>query len=154
MGRLKKFFENSKNIKVVDILKDILREPDVQGFIISLNTQDQLFDEGVNYEDVKLSVIFQPYQPSTVERKTREGLPTYRVTLFDSGRFYASFMVRVNNDASVTLSADTTKAGGIDLQDRYGNKIVGLSQESLSKLSEFIAPKFKEAFLAEVFRGV
>jgi len=39
------------------------------------------------------------YAESTIKRKKRKGLPWDRVTLFDTGRFYSSFIVNPSKEA-------------------------------------------------------
>jgi hypothetical protein len=149
-----KFLNRSANLDPIKIYKDVLKESDVQSFIISLNTNDQLFDLGVDATGKLFADIRQPYSDSTIKKKRREGLPTNRVTLFDTGKFHESFRTEVKNDGTVLIKSDSNVNSGYDLEDSYGENIAGLTKESLEKLREFLLPKIIASFKAEIFRGL
>jgi hypothetical protein len=148
------FFDNAANIDANKILVDVLKRDEVRALIAELNTFGQLFEEGIDSEGRKLSDIRQPYATSTVQKKRREGLPTDRVTLFDTGKFYESWNVTILKNGDIEIEANTEVRANYDLEKDYGPNILGLTEESLSKISDFITPLFIEAFQAEVFRGV
>lgn len=148
------FLDNAQRIKAETILVDVLRREDVRALIAELNTFGQLFEEGIDSEGRKLSDIRQPYVDTTIQRKRRQGLPVDRVTLFETGKFYESWQVRILDNGDIELEANTEVGQNYDLQKDYGQNILGLTEESLSKISEFITPLFVEAFQAEIFRGV
>jgi hypothetical protein len=148
------FFDNAANVNANKILVDVLKRDEVRALIAELNTFGQLFEEGIDSEGRKLSDIRQPYATSTVQKKRREGLPTDRVTLFDTGKFYESWNVTILKNGDIEIQANTEVRANYDLEKDYGTNILGLTEESLSKISDFITPLFIEAFQAEVFRGV
>jgi hypothetical protein len=154
MSGLFTFLDNAAQVTAQKILVDVLRREDVRALIAELNTFGQLFEDGIDSEGRKLSDIRQPYADTTKQKKRREGLPTDRVTLFDTGKFYQSWQVRILENGDIELEATTEIASNYDLQKDYGKNILGLTEESLSKVGEFITPLFVEAFQAEVFRGV
>ena len=148
------FLKNAENVKAQSILVDVLRREDVRALIAELNTFGQLFEDGIDSKGRKLSDIRQPYVESTIQRKRRQGLPVDRVTLFETGKFYESWNVTILENGDIEIEANTEVAPNYDLQKDYGKNILGLTEESISKISEFISPLFIEAFQAEVFRGI
>lgn len=119
----------------------------IQELIIDLNTEGQLFERGIDSEGQSLGV----YSQFTKAIKQREGLPFDRVTLFDSGDFYKSFKVSTSGN-EVLIIADTEKEDK-DLSEVYGEAIIGLTDESLEILSEFILPIIREKIIEYVLNG-
>lgn len=133
------------------IFLKVFKRKDVEDFIIDLNTRGQLF-EGIDSEGSKLENIGGSYSPNTVRRKQRQGLPTDRVTLFDTGDFYSSFTVEVKKGFLV-IKADTRKRS-IDLQERWGTKLIGLTDENFEALQDFIKKIWIEEVERFVFMGL
>lgn len=108
---------------------------DNQAKIIELNTMGQLFNEGVD----SLNRLLGDYAPSTRESKIRRfgaSFPSH-ITLFEEGDFYDSFKVKVFNNGKFEITANTQK-NDTDLAQRYGEEIIGLTEESTEILSEFV----------------
>lgn len=124
---IKRLAKNFRNLDLDRIVSVILQDKEVQNFIIELNTQGQLF-EGIDSLGVSLKSIGGSYAPFTIEEKKKKGQPTDRVTLFSTGKFYKTFEVNVFSK-SFEIEADTIK-GGEDLQDSWGDDLVGLTKES------------------------
>jgi len=80
--------------------------------------------------------------------KKEQGLPFTRVTLYDTGEFYASFEVVVN-DEGFSIKADTAKEGS-DLRDRWGDRILGLSNESIKEIKPLFIEELKKAYLRQI----
>ncbi len=125
-------------LDVDQIALDITRKPTFKKLIISLNTEglptSQLFELGQDATGRTLESIGGEYSPFTKEIKKSKGQPIDRVTLKDTGDFYATFNV-IPFNGGFTIEADTIKDGE-DLQDSWGDNIVGLSQENLQILIE------------------
>ena len=135
MKALKQLGQNLANLNPDKIFIALVDEND--DFIISLNQDGQLFDLGIDSTGRLLSTIGGDYAASTVEKKKSEGLPFDRITLFDTGAFYDSFIVKARKD-EFEIIANTLKDGN-DLQDDWGNKILGLTDESIEELQgEFL----------------
>jgi len=117
-------------------------EEGLKELIVQLNTQDQLFDQGINSEGVTLESIGGGYAPVTIGIKRTGGLPFNRITLFDTGEFYNSFEVRYES-GGIVIDADTIKDGQ-DLTTRWGEDILGLTDESVTKLVFFLTPLIVE----------
>lgn len=63
-------------------------------------------------------------------------------TLKDSGQFYREMFVVVLRDALVIDSDGADKPNGDDLFEKYGENIVGLTDENLAKLTEILRQKY------------
>ncbi len=146
MERLRRVLKNVMDLDYNEIMSKALSFRIVQEEIVRLNTDEQLFEEGINAEGVKLTTIGGDYAPVTVLKKRAEGLPFNRVTLFDTGEFYDSFYVKVG-DTYFDIVADTAKEGGTDLRDRWGEEILGLTDESIAALKKLLV---EEGILKEI----
>lgn len=120
-------------------VSEILREN--EAFIINMNTEEQLFDRGINNLGVSIS-DYAPYHPMTIEIKKQKGQPFNRVTLHDEGDFAGSFYLEVGNEKF------EVKAGDFKTQDlikKYGRQILGLTNENIAQLIwVYIFPELKE----------
>lgn len=77
--------------------------------------------------------INPPYTLYTTMIKAKKGQPTDRVTLRDTGAFYAGIFVKREGDELVFGSKD---AKTVELTEKYGEAIFGLKQEAYVPLSE------------------
>ena len=104
-----------------------------------LQTQEQLFlcknSKGI---DIKPA-----YANSTIKIKRKKGLPTDRVTLFDTGDFYRSLeIIAGSNDAIIR----TVISYSVFLVNKYAD-ILGLDKESWTKfLADKTIPTIKKNF--------
>lgn len=137
-----------QGITVNDLIHELSEHKEFTDLIIELNTQKQLFDKGEDALGRKLSDIGGEYSPATIygtvnfEGKIQKGLPYDRVTLFDTGQFYESFFVYFSGK-DLVIGANTIK-DSTDLLTEWGENILGLSEESLSKLREAAIPILKK----------
>lgn len=90
--------------------------------LIQLN-QSQLFDKGVNADNEEL----QPYTFLTEFYKREKGQPFDRTTLKDTGAFYAGFNIKTSDQFIIFDSTDSKTS---DLEQKYGNRIFGLTPEN------------------------
>ena len=132
---------------VTKALVKILNKKSIQKFITDLNTKVQLFDMGEDSRGVELMAVGGTYAPSTIRIKQKKRQPTNRITLKDTGDFYKTFDVVVNNNASFRIEADTMK-GGQNLEDRWGEDIVGLQEESI----ELVLDKLRDEFYKAIYK--
>lgn len=100
--------------------------------IVELNTENQLFQQGIGADGKKLE---PPYSVSTRRAKTRKSQPLDRVTLKDTGKFYRNTDA-VPTEREVTITNDDSKRD--KLEDKYGDRIFGLTGESQGILSQTI----------------
>ena len=136
-GKLSDMVKHGKALSFESAFFSIFSDEEIQDEIIYLNTDEQLFTDGVNAEGVKLTSIGGEYAFETVLNKQSEGLPYLHVTLYDTGEFYDSFKIVPQKDG-VLIEADTIKEGE-DLQDRWGDEILGLNEASLESLRKTVA---------------
>lgn len=132
--------DNVRALNRNEALFFIMSQDKNKEFVIELNTNEQLFKDGVDSNNTKLDQIGGEYSEYTILLKQEEGLPVDRITLYNTGDFYNSFNVEVEKDGFV-ISANTIK-GQDDLQDRWGEDILGLTDESIEQLINEIIPQF------------
>lgn len=78
--------------------------------------------------------IQPPYAPRTIKNKIRKGQPTDRVTLKDTGEFYASLHVEFDEDGFRIVSNDDKSKY---LLAKYGNAIFRLPNEDFTRFLRF-----------------
>lgn len=109
-----------------------LSQEEIQGEIIRLN-QEQLYEDGITGTGEFVTNLFtgsSSYSPYTIEvNKLPFGLPYDRITLFQTGKFYATFYVSYT-DTTFTIKADGDK-GDKNLFDIYGEDIKGLTEHNI-----------------------
>lgn len=121
-------------------------KPDNMEKIVKLNTQSQLFDKGIDSEGVALDKIGGSYSPKTKRYKAERGQRYDHVTLEDTGAFYDSETAQIDySSGDIILHANTIKDGQ-DLRDRWGQNILGLTDESKAVLK----PIFTDDIIKEV----
>jgi len=124
-------------------MKQTLDIPIVQAQIIDLNTQEQLFEKGVDSTGVSLG----EYSPNTIEGtrfylgKKQKGQRYDHITLRDTGDFYKSFRF-LNFSDYFTFEADTIK-DGTDPNEKYPD-ILGLTDASKTEASDIVLPHLAE----------
>lgn len=111
---------------------------DNEAFIVNMNAEEQLFDQGVNSLGVSIE-DYAPYSPYTIEIKRQKGQPTNRVTLHDEGDFANSIFIDAGRDKFEIKAADSKTQS---LIRKYGRQILGLTNENLKELIEkYILPE-------------
>lgn len=96
--------------------------------------QNQLQEFGIDSEGRPLE---PPYSFKTVGIKREKGQEFNHVTLKDTGVFYDSMFISTS-DSGLKFDGDTQKDDN-DLRDKYGDDILGLTDENLQQsLPEFI----------------
>lgn len=154
-GRLTDLIDNGKGLTYADTLFFVFSQDHIQLFAIELNTGSpnnteygQLFLHGIDAQGVPLSRIGGEYAPITKDIKVAEGLPIDRVTLYQEGDFYRSWDFVQQKDGFI-LRANTIKEGE-DLRERWGDEIIGLTNESIARLNIEIIPEIIEYVLREL----
>ena len=125
-----------------------LSKPVNEAQICELNSEQQLYDYGVNALGVDIS-DYQPYSPFTIGIKKMKGQPSDRVTLRDTGDFHSSFFVKFGKDG---LAIDATDSKRDKLVGKYGKQIFGLTQESKTYVSnEILKPELLDEIKAILY---
>ena len=125
------------NYKLFELL---FKDKEFKDFILELNTQTQLYDQGVGSDGNSIG----KYSNYTINIKKEKGQPTDRVTLKDTGEFYKSFRVRwiASGNGMIQITANTMKED-TDLLVAWGKEILGLNEDSLSQLRYIATAKLK-----------
>jgi len=146
---LTQLFNNAKNLNQ-DRIWILAMDEEVKQEIIRMNTKDQLFDKGVDSLNKSLGV----YSQTSVNKY---GKRPGRIQLYDTGEFYESFRVLVDESGLVIL-ADALKVGdgGVDdLAVKYGIDILGITDSNKELLLRtFIEPKYIDAIINDLMKGV
>jgi hypothetical protein len=130
-NKIKDFQKSLNN----DIIVRVLSPIDIREDIADLNRFGQLFQNSEDSNGVSLDI----YSDYTYSLKLEKfGTFPRNIVLFETGEFYNSFKVKINKD-SFEIQADTLK-GNDDLIEKYGEDILGLTDESKDKLIEIIKP--------------
>lgn len=137
-----------KRLDVDKIIDSILNTVAFKEFIIDLNTEDQLFKDGINSLGVTLESIGGSYSPFTVVIKQGKGQPTDRVTLKDSGDFYKTFRVDITTDA-IIIDANPIK-DDTNLFSEWGEDILGLTDENLQLLINKLRDELSNAITQQI----
>lgn len=117
-----------------ELMTALFRDKSFRKLIIDLNTEEQLFEQGVDSKGRKLG----NYSIATIEGtrnflgKKQKGQRFDHITLKDTGAFYKSFSVSMEG-TSFKITADGDK-GDTNLFQEYGIDIVGLTEDSMSVL--------------------
>lgn len=104
--------------------------PEMLDKVVELN-KNQLYEQGVDAIGTDLEAIGGGYATSTKLYKARRGERYDHVTLHDEGDFYNSMQARVDHGTgAIIIEANTIKEDG-DLQNRWGQNVLGQTKESL-----------------------
>ena len=112
-------------------------DKEVQDEIIRLNTEDQLYEDGIDSLNKKLG----DYQPYTIVIKRRKGQKTSHITLKDTGAFYDSFKVRVTNNG-LEIQADDSSRYDKPLTEEFGIDILGLTEDNKLWLYDWLEENY------------
>lgn len=134
--------DTSKIIKSVIDSDEILKAQ-----ILDLNTEDQLFNKGIDSLGRRLEDIGGSYSPYTINIKLSKGQPTDRVTLKDTGAFYDSFELK-SGLTFIEITANPYKEDGKNLVNEWGGYILGLTTEN----KEWLANELKIRVFEQIKR--
>lgn len=135
LNRAKKLSDNSAWIFSVD--------KEVQEEIIRINTEEQLYEDGVDSLGLPLDSGkgYLGYSTFTINEKKANGQRYDHVTLKDSGDFYDSFTVRVTNDGW-TQDADDSSKYDEPLFEVWGIDVLGITDENMKYIKEMIIENY------------
>lgn len=137
IDRIIKLGQNAQKVNTNEILKTIWSEPFVQDFIIDLNTKQQLF-----LGDLGNGGKMPEGSPSYIASKGNKAAPDgVSTNLFLSGEFYSTFDINILPSGFVIIA--NTAIYGKDFKDLYGFDILGLNEENLQKLIDFIREDYQ-----------
>jgi hypothetical protein len=151
MSALETLKNNLRRVDIDLILQQIIDQQKFKQEIIRLNTEEQLFNRGIDSTGRTLESIGGEYADSTIVRKIRAGQPTFP-TLKDQGDFYASFIVEVGK-GYFDIDANPIKEGQ-SLFTRWGEDVLGLADESLQKIINMVREEIGKRLRDQILRGV
>lgn len=136
----------SRTVGTEYLWRKVFGDKELQTIILDYIRWDQLYAEGVD-EDNEVIGLYSDFTEWINPEKTA-GTP---YTLYDTGDFYDSMIIRVMGNA-IEINADAIKTDEsgetTDLFNEYGIGIVGLNEESKAKLIE----ELKERYNRELYR--
>lgn len=155
MGGLQSIIDLQTKVKTLNdgltsglFVREIIDDGLTTAFILDANSEDQLFEQGINRLGVDI-MDYAPYSPLTIEIKEEKGQPTDRVTLRDYGDFESSFFLEVN-DTQFEIKASDFKTE--ELIKKYGKEILGLTNENIAKLIwQYIYPDLLDKFKKTIY---
>lgn len=115
----------------------------VEEEVVAMNAEQQ-FAAGIRADGTEIE---PPYTAFTVRIKGFKGQPTDRVTLRDTGDFHGAFRLEFEPDQFTITSGDAKLA---KLQAKYGETIMGLTDENIQKLIERIRDPLTERLKSEL----
>jgi len=127
---------------------EILKDSNVQAQIIDFNLE-QMYEGGIDSDGNSLGQYAQitvSYWKPLARTLGNDGR-TDHITLKDTGEFYKSFKIKLENDG-FRITANAIKED-TDLAQIYP-KVIGLSKESKAMVSELITPYFIESIRAQI----
>jgi hypothetical protein len=130
-----------------DVFVFVFSRNEVLTFVEQLN-KSQL-RSGFDSEGTSLKSI-SDYSPTYRALKTRRGVSKDVVDLNFTGKFYDTIQAKYES-GNLIIQGDTIKDGQ-DLQNRWGNKLIGISAENVETLREyiirFVVPQFFNRYLS------
>jgi hypothetical protein len=143
MEVLMRIAKNAQRLNVVQAAREAFSNPEIKSLIIDLNTNKQLFIQGIDSKGVLLPL----YSPNS---KKKPGSP---YDLKDTGAFYKSFRVIVTANGDFIIDANTMK-GEDDLRIKASPFIVGLTDESKEIITQRIIPIIQDYTYQTIMEGV
>jgi len=143
--------KNLSRLNTNKIFRAVWSNTLVQDYIINLNTEQQL-RKGINSDGDQVGEYRNDAYAAAKQllpgREAAEGV----VDLVVTGTFYSTFDIKVTNKG-FSINANTNLYD-FDFINRYGESIIGLTQENQHKLVTFIFPFFIEELKEQIFNGV
>lgn len=175
-GAIKNRLRNIIALDTDKVLREIFSNTGLQRDIIDLNTQDQLYDKGIDSKGTSLG----QYSPATIQGtknfkgKIELGLRYDHITLYNSGEFYNSWKFK-NKATEFLFTANAKKTSmenaydqgahgnvfklskkqkvtNVDLTLEYGKDIIGLTNENIAKVRVWVKPDVVKKIRREVFK--
>lgn len=131
MQILNDLLRNTKILMDADIIwNHVFSDKEFQTWILDLIRDDQLMEKGVD----ETGKIIGTYSWATQNIYNSSKIEGEHYTLFDTGDFYKSMVILLGTNY-FEIDADPIKENA-NLFTKYGEGIIGLTEESLEKLRE------------------
>jgi hypothetical protein len=123
--------------------RKVLSDKEFQKWILDLIRIDQLFEQGIDSDgDV---IGYYSYFTELMNPEKQEGTP---YTLKDSGAFYKSMILFIGPDYfevdADPIKVDNQTGEETNLFYKYGENIIGITDENLQKLRDEIKERYRE----------
>lgn len=138
--RIGELLNKATRITFADVWKEVFRDEQFKTEILDWIRWDQLYNEGVD----EFGQIIGTYSRYTeiLNPEKQEGTP---YTLYDTGDFYNSLLITILDDG-IEINGDGLKVDEFgqttDLFQEYGYEIIGLTEESKTKLATELIERF------------
>lgn len=145
--RLWDFFKKAKKLNQGRLFVDVISQTHVKNLIIDLNLEQMRVDF-MDSEGRKLNEIGGDYSFFTVEWGKKNNAQS--VDLYDTGYFHNSFKVVKVTAQGFYIDSDPMREDGSNLEERWGDKLEGLTFENLSQLRKYILPWYIKEIKAKL----
>lgn len=120
-------------------------DPDFKNYILDLIRNDQLFEKGIDSDGDIIG-----YYSEWTEMMNPEKVAGTPYTLRDTGEFYKSMIIYIYKNY-IEIDADPIKTNQQGEEDnlfyKYGENIIGLTEENLEKVAKEIAEKYRHEII-------
>jgi hypothetical protein len=164
MGELLSIGTKAKSIDAISVLRKVLDETNSKEFFITLNTRAQLFDKGEDRDGVKIQGNSANYLeggaysqntisgvPGLYEGKIAKGLPTDRITLYDTGKFYESFKISLQGLSYIIEANDLKDGKSLTNLISNGVKILGLNENNTRIFEDYLLERVIHLIIQDLF---
>lgn len=117
-------------------------------FIISMNTHEQLGEEGIDSNSDSLG----EYAPFTVQFRRSKGLQVDHIDFKQTGDYWRSWKVDVGR-FDFSISVNDARFDELVNELRFSPDHIGLTDENMERLKEFILEKYVKYIEEEIFLG-
>ena len=137
-------------MKVIEVTSNILRfVSDYDELEARVLAESELEMSDLNREQLWAGIradgsrITPEYTIFTISKKQEKGQPTDRVTLFDTGSFQEGIFTAQQGEQVIFSSTDSKTD---ELQEKYGEKIFGLTPDHSMTIKEITTMKLAQLF--------
>lgn len=151
---LTKMFNKAETLDVKKYLNKALDDKILQAQIIDLNTNVQMYEQGVDAKGISLGEYSYAtiYGTSKYEGKKEKGQRYDHITLRDTGTMIDTEEVILTDDGGFILRMDTVKNGKDITENKKQNfsNVVGLTDESIEEILPEIQDSLRENIILDL----
>lgn len=151
---LTNLFDKADALDQNKFMNKILADKTLQAQIVDLNTNVQMYEQGVDSKGVSLGEYSYAtiYGTSQYEGKKEKGQRYDHITLQDTGDMYATEEVILDGEGGFILTMDTEKSGKDITKNPKQNfsNIVGLTDESIEEILPEIQENLSEDIVLDL----
>ncbi len=136
---LLKVLSNAQKLSTRKAWNTVMTERRMKELIISLNTNEQLGEEGIDANDKSLG----EYAPLTIQFRRSKGLQVDHIDFKVTGDYWASWRVEVSAN-ELKIKVDEKRFYELTSLLRFSKDHVGLTDENILRLQNYIRTKYVE----------